>query len=263
VATKKKAPKQTYTGFQPPLPSGPEGYAAASELRGEFVHNQEDIIERWNQLKTPEAMAVFAERWVSLTASQFERTWPVLYQMLKFIKDHKLYEDATKMSDRKTYESFQGYFEAKVRQQFSVWSDMEVDYHFARDQYPELLAKVFSDAHEAIRKLLGRGGDRKSKIFQEDNENQTDNISLKYGTQSEYLKARLAKHHKTIFEQFKAGKYKSVRAAAIAAGIIEPQTPVQQVQAGWKRATLDDKKKIIIWIQDRLQNDPDLLESLG
>lgn len=82
------------------------------------------------------------------------------------------------------------------------------------------------------------------------------------GNAAAYLTARLARDRPDILERFRAGDYKSVRAAAIAAGIIEPQTPLQQVQAGWRRATVEDRKKIVVWVQDQLQNDPALLEHL-
>jgi hypothetical protein len=203
-------------------------------------------------------MATFAERWVSLTASQFERTWPVLYQMLKFIEEHEIYKDKTKTSDHKTHENFQSYFEAKVRQQFAVWSDMEVAYHFAVDHCPELLAKAFSEAKAYI--LQKNGGDRKSELYY--NTDFGDPLPER-GTAASYLTARLARDRPDILDQLKAGAYKSVRAAAIAAGIVQPTTPLQYVQTGWRKAAIEDKKKIVVWIQDQLQNDPELLGNIG
>lgn len=47
---------------------------------------------------------------------------------------------------------------------------------------------------------------------------------LKHGsTQSAYLLRRLARDHSIILERYERGEFKSVRAAAIAAGIVKPK----------------------------------------
>ena len=45
------------------------------------------------------------------------------------------------------------------------------------------------------------------------------------GNRSTYLTRRIARDHPKILEQMKAGKFKSVRAAAKAAGIVKEPTP--------------------------------------
>ena len=88
-----------------------------------------------------------------------------------------------------------------------------------------------------------------------------DNItSFSRGTSADYLARRIARDRPDILERMKAGDYKSVRAAAKEAGIVKDKTPLQHVQTGWKQATLDDKRLIVRWIQDRLQDDRELTE---
>ena len=71
--------------------------------------------------------------------------------------------------------------------------------------------------------------------------NKTDdnyNVFSGNGTDSEYLTARIARDRPDILERMKAGEYRSVRSAAIDAGIIDPektkryQLPTDPTKAG-------------------------------
>lgn len=68
--------------------------------------------------------------------------------------------------------------------------------------------------------LGGHGGDHKSKEFR----NQIDNVKLIHdgGNDSSYLAARLERDHPDIKAQLDAGAFRSVRQAALKAGIVEP-----------------------------------------
>lgn len=65
-----------------------------------------------------------------------------------------------------------------------------------------------------------------------------DNYNVFYGTSPDYLAARIARDRPDILERMKQGLYRSVRAAAIDAGIIDPekskrhQLPTDPVAAG-------------------------------
>ena len=76
------------------------------------------------------------------------------------------------------------------------------------------------DTEADVRALAAHGGDRKSDEYQGNNYNLdiTDR-----GTDSTYLTARIARDRPDILDGMKAGKYRSVRAAAIDAGIIDPE----------------------------------------
>lgn len=65
---------------------------------------------------------------------------------------------------------------------------------------------------------------RPTKTEQEARADKVDNINLMLGgTGSSYLAARLARDHPDILERMKRGEFRSVRAAALEAGIVKPQ----------------------------------------
>lgn len=85
--------------------------------------------------------------------------------------------------------------------------------------------------------LNGHGGDRQSDNFQLYNY-KVETMMDGGGTDSEYLTARIARDRPDILERMKAGEYRSVRSAAIDAGIIDPektkryQLPTDPTKAG-------------------------------
>ena len=73
-----------------------------------------------------------------------------------------------------------------------------------------------------VRRKFEHGGDRRSGEFQVDNyQLETPNQG---GTNKDYLLARLYHQHYDIFERWERGEFRSVRAAAIAAGIVVQQS---------------------------------------
>lgn len=71
---------------------------------------------------------------------------------------------------------------------------------------------------EMVEAAIGRhGGDRRSARVKGD---QPDIVSLKHGNQAAYLKARLRRDAPELADALDRGEIKSVRSAAIAAGII-------------------------------------------
>lgn len=68
------------------------------------------------------------------------------------------------------------------------------------------------------------------------------------GTDSEYLAARIARDHPDIQEKIKQGEFKSVRAAAVAAGIVKPR---KQFTVGHST----DPRDFAIKLSDELDHD--------
>ena len=56
------------------------------------------------------------------------------------------------------------------------------------------------------------------------------------GTGAEYLLRRLARSHPDIFAAYQRGQYKSVRQAAIAAGIVKVKSPDEKAIDAWNKA---------------------------
>lgn len=85
-------------------------------------------------------------------------------------------------------------------------------------------SRSVNTANEVI-PALPHGGDRKT--------NQVDNYNLdktKGGTSAEYLTRKIARDRPDILERMKAGEFRSVRQAAIEAGIIKPKPTVAKTK---------------------------------
>lgn len=101
------------------------------------------------------------------------------------------------------------------------------------------------------------GGDRRSEQFQSNNYN-TEKLEDR-GTSLDYLTARIARDRPDILEDMKEGKYRSVRQAAIEAGIVNarvryslPDDPIaagrylaQRVDKDWLLSMVDEFMKSI------------------
>jgi len=74
--------------------------------------------------------------------------------------------------------------------------------------------------------LGSHGGDRRSTQAKED---QGDIVTLKRGNQAAYLQARLRRDAPEVADALERGEHRSVRAAAIAAGIIKPVPTIRLV----------------------------------
>lgn len=72
-------------------------------------------------------------------------------------------------------------------------------------------------------------------------------ITTKVNRGAEYLVRRLKRDYPEIAEALARGEYRSARAAAIAAGIIKPKPPLQQVQQLLAKMTKPDRR--VIWQQ--------------
>lgn len=117
------------------------------------------------------------------------------------------------------------------------------------------LQRLCEDDEEAHRLLLcvsaeealpigGHGGDRKtenaaSTLF--------NNVDRQRGTSSEYYTARIARDAPEVLEQMKAGAFKSVRAAAKAAGIIRDPTGYELLAKAWKKAAPEERSRFLAW----------------
>jgi hypothetical protein len=66
------------------------------------------------------------------------------------------------------------------------------------------------------------------------------NVKMKPGQTADYLLRRLARDHPVILERYERGEFKSVRAAAIAAGIITIKTPFDQARRALPKCSRDE-----------------------
>jgi len=61
------------------------------------------------------------------------------------------------------------------------------------------------------------------------------------GTSADYLTARLKRDHGDIFQRLADGEFRSVRQAAIAAGIVKVPGGIDRLRAAWKKATKEER----------------------
>lgn len=61
------------------------------------------------------------------------------------------------------------------------------------------------------------------------------------GTSADYLTARLKRDHGDIFQRLADGEFRSVRQAAIAAGIVKVPGGLDRLRTAWKKATKEER----------------------
>jgi hypothetical protein len=59
------------------------------------------------------------------------------------------------------------------------------------------------------------------------------------------LAARINRDHPEIAERVKAGEFRSIRAAAIVAGIVKVKTPLERLFAEWKKASQEERDEFL------------------
>jgi hypothetical protein len=116
-------------------------------------------------------------------------------------------------------------------------------YHYLLDQPGDGIGLL----RGGTKPLGDHGGDHISEdVFQ-----QGDNVTLvERGNTAAYLAARIKRDFPEIAEQLAAGQFRSVRAAAKAAGIVRELTVVEQFERLWKKATAEDRAVIRAKIDD-------------
>jgi hypothetical protein len=88
-------------------------------------------------------------------------------------------------------------------------------------------------------------------------ESNVDNINIiQGGTSSSYLAARLNRDHPDIAARVEAGEFRSMRAAAIEAGIISVPTRIQLAQKAFVRMSREDQLQFAAWLTDQMFSNP-------
>lgn len=101
--------------------------------------------------------------------------------------------------------------------QVKIWEHFPPDLPYGSREAFIKAVGVGDEAEVEQRRALGPVGAPKNEQRNSNHDN-----NFQGGTTTEYLLARLERDHPRIYAQYQAGGYRSVRAAAIAAGIITP-----------------------------------------
>jgi hypothetical protein len=81
----------------------------------------------------------------------------------------------------------------------------------------------------------------------------SDRTGFNRGESAAYLAARLKRDHQEIAERLARGEFRSIRAAAIEAGIITPPTPLDRLRKAWAKAS--DEERAIFRTEIEAKND--------
>lgn len=98
--------------------------------------------------------------------------------------------------------------------------------------------------------LSEHGGDRKSDAAR----NQVDNVNLisaKGGNSADYLAARIKRDRPDIAARVEAGEFRSMRAAALEAGIVKPPCPVKAAKRAVEKMDEDQLAEFSDWLETR------------
>lgn len=120
-----------------------------------------------------------------------------------------------------------------------------------------LKAEIGRTDEEVRRQILthqeaGKMGGRGNKAL--------DNVKSFSGNNAEYLESRLERDDPDRYKQLKSGKYKSVRAAALDAGIVRPRMSIPSDVEGAARAlarkfTIEELHRLVELLAERIAVD--------
>lgn len=69
-----------------------------------------------------------------------------------------------------------------------------------------------------------------------------------------YYEDLLKRRHPIIYSELKAGKYRTVTDAAIAAGIKRTRTRLQELKNAWSKADRPEQREFLKWLQSEIKS---------
>jgi hypothetical protein len=223
-------------------------------------HLTREVWREYQSLKTPEAKAVYADNLVSTWAREFEKTWPVLYELLHQIEAEEIYRKPYRLGSdppSPVYDSFKDYFVARVGQSFERWAELEKTYRYAERYGPDLFRGPYAEAqaeaalkaqkdNEEDRKNVSRQGQRTDLI---DTEKRGINKVRPDGTSAAAAHRRLRKDRPDLHARVLAGEL-SPNTAMIEAGFRKKaksrkKTALDLLRKWWRKASPEEKQTFI------------------
>ena len=150
----------------------------------------------------------------------------------------------------KHYKSFSDFYQQELAEIWGKWSELQETYH--RYKRGELDKTGVQDRiDKSALKQQQQAKQAKAEVVQADLNMKAgkkidphDNIMKvgPQGTSQSYLLRAIARRAPDVLTAYEQGKFKSVRAAAIAAGIIKVPTPLDQLRKDWKKASAAEQE---------------------
>lgn len=139
------------------LDSAARGYMKACDQTSGLLNSDiDEVIFDFHRLNTLEARKAFAHKWIQVVSKRMDSTWPVLYELLRIVKNNKLFEVEKGTGRKRKYNSFQEYFEDQVKAPFSTWFELEETYQIVIDAAPDLFAQTYEVVRSKIPELKAR-----------------------------------------------------------------------------------------------------------
>jgi hypothetical protein len=136
--------------------------------------------------------------------------------------------------------------------QHEVWKVIPPDNPYGSLQ-ALLEAEIGHTEQEAKEILLGHGGDRRSQEFQDYNCNLEKALQ---GNSARYVLNRLKRKRPDLAEAYARGEYRSVHAAAKAAGWVKESTPLDELRRAWKKASTEERRCFVHELVARASSRP-------
>lgn len=105
----------------------------------------------------------------------------------------------------------------------------------------------FADAVQLGKRGAPKGNQNAKKDRDENKGSGATFVQGGIGRGSAYLAARLRRDSPEIFARLERGEFKSVRAAAKAAGIVREPSPLEVMQRAWSKASLTERATFDAW----------------
>lgn len=198
----------------------------------------EEALVEFRKLNSREARAAFADYWIGIWAQDFDYAWPMLYELLHIVEEERLYTDPRRVGPAapgdpamhgrvSSYETFEAYFEDRVKQNFARWRELEGTYQYAHRYARDLFDGPLGNAQAQMD--LAKAERQKAIEAADDvplpangeigvGRISLDNIKANGGTSESYLRRRLKRDHPEIYERVAADLI-SAHAGAVEAGI--------------------------------------------
>ena len=126
-----------------------EGLSAATKHHGGRA--MMDVRSAYEKISTDVGKAVFAHRWLENIGADFTESWTIVYDLLRIVRDTKLYARPTGQK-KKTWPTFEAYFEEVMGRPLRVWSELEATHQFCTAS--GLLSLPYEDATARRRAAL-------------------------------------------------------------------------------------------------------------
>ena len=188
------------------------------------------------------------------------RSWSIFLrdELRTLIKDTKFNSDILR-GYRNTFIKYRGWEALTKRydKPFVSYEDFcTTKPPFGLGYEPEEIEEIIverksAEAQAQNAKELGNHGEYGNRKPKARGDIVTSSSTSKRGNQASYLTSRIKRDHPEILERMKAGEFKSVRQAALAARIIKEPTTLELLNRYWKKANPAERVKFLENIQTK------------